>query len=163
MIDNRIWKQASDNAPIIGAIVRWKLYNDYRTVFCIGTYATLANETIYTIRSPKEQYDIGFIQVGSNRLEYLAYETIAKKEWRIQALADGKYTFNHIWLVAHMATPLRCGGLSYIDGQPMYRVGSYAIPADVYSKGWQYIEQYKETHEPYPWPVRKKRWNDLND
>lgn len=34
-------------------------------------------------------------------------------------------------LARHMVSPARCGGLSYIDGKPMYRVGGrYVTPEE---------------------------------
>lgn len=168
--DNRIWKKQSDsNAPYPrGAIVRWQ-DDGYKYGLAMAAHGIVTDsngmpngDIQYSIICSDQNYGLGFGRTywNASNLEYLAFETEDEKEWRIQELDKGT-PFETIWTVIHMADPLRCSGMSYINNQPVYRVGNHYVPADIYAKGWQYIAQYKETHEPDDMPIRKKRGKKL--
>lgn len=52
-------------------------------------------------------------------------------------------------IASFMVVPIRCGGLDYIDGKPMYRLGGWLVPAEVVKQGWDAIHEYQRTHASY--------------
>ena len=56
-----------------------------------------------------------------------------------------------------LVSPLRCGGLDYIDGKPYYRIQGWLIPAEIIEQSkqanngdpWPGIREWQRTHEPY--------------
>ena len=52
-------------------------------------------------------------------------------------------------LVKHLISPIRCGGLDYIDGKPFYRIGGKLIPKDE-------MENWKKLRQERIWKENEK-------